>query len=79
METPAELWIHSIHVTISRSDVGPQSLLHSFGGLGSLKIDMNKVKSIMSDMNVQDLHPQAKDLMDRMTMKQQVLFCQILV
>jgi hypothetical protein len=72
---PTELWIHSIHVTVSPSrSTAPSDMLEGFAHFAGSKIDMNKVKSIMADMDKQDLPQQARDLMDRMEMKQKVYF-----
>lgn len=65
-----ELWIHSIHVTVSSAS--PFSFQQNIAALSGSKIDMNKVKSIMADMNRTNLLPQAKELMDQMEMKQKV-------
>jgi hypothetical protein len=70
---PTKLWIHSIHITVSRSrNTAKSDVLESLAHFAGSKIDMSKVKSIMDDMDKGDLPPQARDLMDRMEMKQKV-------
>lgn len=79
--TSSEVWIHSIHITTSRQPQNsarfPSSLPFAALGLpdpGGPKIDMARVRLMLAKMsgNEDALSPSARDLMNRVEMKQKV-------